>query len=169
MTRGVRQIVRFNWPFYAAAAGAIVERSRAQGVAIGGGDQLLRLEDIGAAAGVSGPAIYRHFPNKERLIDAILDRVLAEVCRLENEGWQFEAAGASFDLLVDRCAGSFRPAFEKLSDEALRAKTVEFRDRLAKGEGSILGFGSTNDLRVHVVGDAINAVAPVWQSGADAD
>ena len=25
----------------------------------------VRLEDIGAAAGVSGPAIYRHFPNKE--------------------------------------------------------------------------------------------------------
>ncbi len=24
----------------------------------------VRLEDIGAAAGVSGPAIYRHFPNK---------------------------------------------------------------------------------------------------------
>jgi 2-isopropylmalate synthase len=42
----------------------------------------------------------------------LLDAVLAEVCRLENEGWQFEAANASFDLLVDRCAGCFRPAFE---------------------------------------------------------
>ena len=46
---------------------------------------------------------------------ALLDRVLAEVCRLENEGWQFEAAGASFDLLVDRLAGTFRPAFETLA------------------------------------------------------
>ena len=45
----------------------------------------------------------------------LLDRVLAEVCRLENEGWQFEAAGASFDLLVDRCAGTFRPQFTKLA------------------------------------------------------
>ena len=45
----------------------------------------------------------------------LLDAVLAEVCRLENEGWQFEAAGASFDLLVDRCAGTFKPAFEKVS------------------------------------------------------
>ena len=34
----------------------------------------------------------------------LLDKVLQEVCRLENEGWQFEAADASFDLLVDRCA-----------------------------------------------------------------
>lgn len=32
----------------------------------------VRLEDIGAAAGVSGPAIYRHFPNKEALLVEIL-------------------------------------------------------------------------------------------------
>lgn len=46
---------------------------------------------------------------------SLLDRVLTEVCRLENEGWQFEAADASFDLLVDRCAGTFKPRFEKLA------------------------------------------------------
>lgn len=32
----------------------------------------VRLEDIGAAAGVSGPAIYRHFSNKEGLLVEIL-------------------------------------------------------------------------------------------------
>lgn len=32
----------------------------------------VRLEDIGAAVGVSGPAIYRHFPNKEALLVEIL-------------------------------------------------------------------------------------------------
>src|SRR6202165_4317700 len=31
------------------------------------GDLAVRVEDIGSAAGVSGPAIYRHFPNKEAL------------------------------------------------------------------------------------------------------
>ena len=55
---------------------------------------------------------------------AVLDRVLAEVCRLENEGWQFEAAGASFDLLVDRCAGTWRPAFAKIAYNV----AVESRD-----------------------------------------
>ncbi|MEI6506065.1 MAG: citramalate synthase [Planctomycetota bacterium] len=45
----------------------------------------------------------------------LLDKVLTEICRLENEGWQFEAAGASFDLLVERCAGTFISRFEKLS------------------------------------------------------
>jgi 2-isopropylmalate synthase len=43
----------------------------------------------------------------------LLDRVLTEVCRLENEGWQFEAADASFELLVDRLAGTFRPLFTR--------------------------------------------------------
>lgn len=32
----------------------------------------VRLEDIGAAAGVSGPAIYRHFTNKEALLAELL-------------------------------------------------------------------------------------------------
>ncbi len=35
----------------------------------------VRLEDIGAAADVSGPAIYRHFPNKEALLVELLDEV----------------------------------------------------------------------------------------------
>ncbi|KAA1250992.1 TetR/AcrR family transcriptional regulator [Mycobacterium simiae] len=32
----------------------------------------VRLEDIGAAAGISGPAVYRHFPNKESLLVELL-------------------------------------------------------------------------------------------------
>ncbi|BBZ76814.1 TetR family transcriptional regulator [Mycolicibacterium anyangense] len=32
----------------------------------------VRLEDIGAAAGVSGPAFYRHFPNKEAVLVELL-------------------------------------------------------------------------------------------------
>jgi 2-isopropylmalate synthase len=45
---------------------------------------------------------------------ALMDKILAEVCSLENRGFQFEAAGASFDLLVLRCAGTFRPHFERI-------------------------------------------------------
>ena len=33
------------------------------------------LEDLGAAVGVSGPAVYRHFENKQALLGAILVRV----------------------------------------------------------------------------------------------
>lgn len=44
----------------------------------------------------------------------LMERVLAEVVALENRGFQFEAAEASFALLVQKCAGRFRPAFERL-------------------------------------------------------
>src|SRR4029078_12192976 len=61
----------------------------------------VRLEDIGAAAGVSGPAIYRHFPNKEALLVELLvgisTRLLAaapEVC-----GRASDAASALEDLI----------------------------------------------------------------------
>lgn len=62
----------------------------------------VRLEDIGAAAGVSGPAIYRHFPNKESLLVELLvgisTRLLAgarEVRSREPE------AAAALDGLID--------------------------------------------------------------------
>ncbi|MFC4137160.1 MULTISPECIES: TetR/AcrR family transcriptional regulator [unclassified Microbacterium] len=37
------------------------------------------LEDIGAAVGVSGPAVYRHFPGKQALLGAVLTRVSADL------------------------------------------------------------------------------------------
>lgn len=39
----------------------------------------VRLEDIGAAAGVSGPAIYRHFPNKESMLVELLVGISAHL------------------------------------------------------------------------------------------
>lgn len=44
----------------------------------------------------------------------LMDKILAEVVRLENQGYQFENAGASFDLLVKRVAGSFEPHFQPI-------------------------------------------------------
>lgn len=41
----------------------------------------VRLEDIGAAAGVSGPAIYRHFPNKEALLAELLVGISTRLLR----------------------------------------------------------------------------------------
>ena len=46
---------------------------------------------------------------------ALMDSILAQVVSLENAGYQFEAADGSFDLLVRRCLGTFRPHFERLS------------------------------------------------------
>lgn len=45
---------------------------------------------------------------------ALMDKILAEVVRQENRGYQYEAAEASFDLLVRRCADTFQPHFETI-------------------------------------------------------
>ena len=62
----------------------------------------VRLEDIGAAAGVSGPAIYRHFSGKEGL----LVELLVEVSTRLLAGGQAtvagaEDAGAALDGLIE--------------------------------------------------------------------
>ncbi|HVW37790.1 MAG TPA: citramalate synthase, partial [Pirellulales bacterium] len=45
----------------------------------------------------------------------LMDKILAQVVALENRGYQFEAAEASFDLLVKKTAGQFTPHFELLN------------------------------------------------------
>ncbi len=44
----------------------------------------------------------------------LMGRILAEVVAKENEGYQFEAADGTFDLLVRRCTGTYQPHFEPL-------------------------------------------------------
>jgi 2-isopropylmalate synthase len=48
-----------------------------------------------------------------------MDRVLREIVELENRGYQFEAAEASFELLVKRLAGTFSPHFELIKYSTL--------------------------------------------------
>lgn len=62
----------------------------------------VRLEDIGAASGVSGPAIYRHFSNKEALLVELLvgisTRLLAGARDVSSRNW---GPAAVLDGLVD--------------------------------------------------------------------
>jgi 2-isopropylmalate synthase len=44
----------------------------------------------------------------------LLDQILAKVVSMENAGYQFETADGSFDLLVRRSMGTFKPHFERL-------------------------------------------------------
>jgi 2-isopropylmalate synthase len=46
--------------------------------------------------------------------EALMKRILERVQDLENEGYQFEAAEASFDLLVKKEAGTYVPKFERV-------------------------------------------------------
>jgi len=62
----------------------------------------VRIEDIGAAAGVSGPAIYRHFPNKEAVLTELLvgisTRLLAGATEVVSSA---KSADAALDGLID--------------------------------------------------------------------
>jgi AcrR family transcriptional regulator len=62
----------------------------------------VRLEDIGAAAGVSGPAIYRHFPNKESLLVELLVGISTRLLAGARVARSREAdAAAALDSLID--------------------------------------------------------------------
>lgn len=62
----------------------------------------VRLDDIGAAAGVSGPAIYRHFPNKESLLVELLVGISARLLAGARDVTERNAvAAAALDGLID--------------------------------------------------------------------
>lgn len=68
----------------------------------------------------------------------LLARVLERVQDLENEGYQFEAAEASFLMLVEKAAGRYSPRFERLG----------YRVSVASGEGGDPVTEATVKLRV---------------------
>lgn len=84
---------------------------------------------------------------------AQMDKILARVVELENQGYQFEAAAGSFELLVKKCVGTFRPHFERLSyhvnvetnraGEVVTEATVKLkvlddtRHEVAEGDGPV--------------------------------
>jgi pyruvate kinase len=67
-------------------------------------------------------------------------------------------------FLVDRVTHT-DAMYHQVDDILLGNKLAEVGDKVVVISGSPPGIsGSTNDLRVHRVGDAANAVAPVWQT-----
>jgi AcrR family transcriptional regulator len=82
----------------------------------------VRLEDIGAAAGVSGPAIYRHFPNKEALLVELLvgisTRLLAGARKVRSDSPDPAAALAGLvDFHLDFALGE--PDLIRIQDRDL--------------------------------------------------
>jgi len=79
---------------------------------------------------------------------ALAKKILARVQELENAGYQFEAANASFDLLTKRVMGTFRPSFE----------LIKYRVNVEKQRAGEVITEATVKLKVgdrveHVVGE----------------
>lgn len=97
------------------------------------------MDDIGAAAGISGPGVYRHFPGKQALLAALCDRALTRM--LDGASGIVAATGdplrcleALVDLhvafAVDERAliGVWGRELPALSDELRRALGQRMRD-----------------------------------------
>ncbi|WP_439623502.1 citramalate synthase [Gemmata sp.] len=65
---------------------------------------------------------------------ALMAKILTAVQDLENAGYEFEAAEASFDILVKKAAGLYRPWFERV---AYRANIEAGADGTATTEASV--------------------------------
>ena len=65
-----------------AVAARLVARHGFHGVSIA---------DLGAAVGISGPAVYRHFPGKEALLEEMLVGIRATLT--DGESWSVAARG----------------------------------------------------------------------------
>ena len=89
----------------------------------------------------------------QAMTSELMDTILAKVVELESLGYQFEAAQGSFDLLVQRCAGTYQPHFERLNfrvnveteplGEVVTEATVKLRiagnvqHQVAEGDGPV--------------------------------
>ena len=103
---------------------------------------------------------------------ALMKRILDRVVELENEGWQFEAAEASFDLLVKKLAGGYEPKFERLhyrvnvetagQQQPLTEATVKLR---IDGQGPVRHEVAEGDGPVNALDQALRkALAPTYPS-----
>ena len=73
-----------------------------------GNERRILVSELSGRSNIAALTTGHNLETNRELMDTILKRVV----ELENEGYHFEAAGASFDLLVKRCAGSYTPWFE---------------------------------------------------------
>ena len=86
----------------------------------------------------------------------LMTKILARVQELESEGYQFEAAEASFDLLVRKAAGTYKAMFERLHSR-VNVETDTTEDPLTEASIKLQVNGSVE----HVVAEGdgpINAL-----------
>jgi 2-isopropylmalate synthase len=75
-----------------------------------GNERRILVSELSGRSNIAALKTRHKIPDDPKL----LDQILAKVVSMENAGYQFEAADASFDLLVRKCMGQFRPHFETL-------------------------------------------------------
>ncbi|MFO1023118.1 MAG: citramalate synthase [Planctomycetales bacterium] len=75
-----------------------------------GNSRRILVSELSGRSNIQAKATKYQLENDQALMTKILERVQD----LENEGYQFEAAEASFDLLVRKVSGKYQPKFERV-------------------------------------------------------
>jgi 2-isopropylmalate synthase len=120
-----------------------------------GNSQTILVSDMSGQSNILSRAAAAGFPLDKGSPEAAA--ILRDVKELESEGYEFEAAGASFDLLIRRHLGSWSPPFETLEYECTyrRDATRDYESCMATvkiriGEETVLtaaeGDGPVNAL-----------------------
>jgi AcrR family transcriptional regulator len=91
------------------------------------------LEDLGAAAGVSGPAVYRHFPGKQ----AVLADLLLTVSRELLEGGRRVAAETSDPLEALRRLVRFQVDFALGKPDVIRVQDRDFSNLTPQDQSEV--------------------------------
>ena len=78
--------------------------------ALVGNERRILVSELSGRSNIAALTSRHNLGDDKQLMDAILRQVVD----LEAQGYQFEAADASFDLLVQRVAGTFTPHFERI-------------------------------------------------------
>ncbi|NOY41949.1 MAG: citramalate synthase [Planctomycetes bacterium] len=113
-----------------------------------GNERRVLVSELSGRSNIIAMATKHNIQNDKEL----MNRILRQVVDLENQGYQFEAAEASFDLLVKRIAGTYLPHFELVQYHSsvvnrgghpITEATVkllvndELRHEVAEGDGPI--------------------------------
>jgi 2-isopropylmalate synthase len=114
--------LRFNQPFVGQSAFAHKGGMHVHAIArathtyehidpaLVGNERRILVSELSGRSNIAALTSKHNLGDDRRLMDAILKRVV----ELEAQGYQFEVADASFDLLVQRVAGTFVPHFERI-------------------------------------------------------
>jgi 2-isopropylmalate synthase len=75
-----------------------------------GNERRILVSELSGRSNIVAATVGHNVPQDPKLAE----QILAKVVSMESAGYQFEAADASFDLLVRKCMNRFRPHFERL-------------------------------------------------------
>lgn len=110
--------------------------------ALVGNERRILVSELSGRSNIAALTQDHQIPDDRKL----LDRILAQVVQKENQGYQYEAAEASFDLIVKQCSGDYRSHFNTIKYQILAGDLDTHRNQTYAE--AILKLQVGNEVRV---------------------